>query len=129
MSRPAYSTKCVDVWHEWRDGRSGMAISYRGGEYVSWCPIAVYERDYQSLDAMSFGHALHALQEGCTVTRAAWLGHRVLSSGQFSDDSPNGDGLDYFLTRLSTGQDVPWFPSKTDALANDWQIVPKLTEE
>jgi hypothetical protein len=70
MTHDAYSTKRVTVWDQPHgvSGLPGKAIKYQDG-YQSWCPNEVYERDYQALDALSFGHAIHALKAGHRVAR------------------------------------------------------------
>ena len=80
MTHDAYSTKRVTVWPEKRlhptndeAPAEGYAIKYQDG-YKSWCPKDVYERDYQPVTAMSFGHALHALEHGKKVCRSGWNG-------------------------------------------------------
>ncbi len=70
----AYSTKRVTVWRAKNpEGKDGYAIRYQDG-YLSWCPKDVYERDYQPITAMSFGHALDALKQGGRVARSGWNG-------------------------------------------------------
>lgn len=85
MTHDAFSTKRVTVWEQSRGNEPGYAIKYQDG-YLSWCPADVYSRDYQPIDAMSFGHALKALQAGEKVARAGWNGKKMyvfLEKGSF----------------------------------------------
>jgi len=85
LTHDAYSTKRVTVWPQERNGEPGYAIKYRDG-YISWCPCTTFYRDYQPLDALSFGHALHALEQGHRVARAGWNGKGMyifLEKGSF----------------------------------------------
>lgn len=142
MTHDAYSTKRVTVWPEavsFNNGepQPGYAIKYQDG-YKSWCPKDVYERDYQPITAMSFGHALHALKAGHRVARAGWNGKGmwlVLVPGtpnvQPREGTPYANAGLFQVTinphidmMTATGEMQPgWLASQTDMLADDWQIV------
>lgn len=144
MTHDAYSTKRVTVWDQERDGVPGKAIKYQDG-YQSWCPDAVYERDYQPITGMSFGHALHALKRGDRVARAGWNGKGMWLAlscpdgpRQVRDDkfwSPHNSAyareqggfatvLPAITMKTATGEILMgWLASQTDMLAEDWQIV------
>jgi hypothetical protein len=67
-----------------------------------------------------FGTAIAALKRGDRVTRFGWNG-----PGQWLQ-LYRPDQLDYLpFVRLSTvqGKRVPWTPSQTDVLAEDWIIM------
>lgn len=137
MTKDYYSTKRVTAWTEARDGVPGKAIKYQDG-YTSWCPRDVFDRDYQPHNAMSFGHALHALKAGYRVCRAGWNGKGmflVLVPGTpqvtFREGTPYrnagvvqadiGPHIDMFTAQ---GIFQPgWLASQADMLADDWQIV------
>lgn len=141
MTHDAYSTKRVTVWPERHEttGQEGYRIKYQDG-YLSWCPRNVYERDYQPVDAMSFGHALHALKAGKRVARAGWNGKGMFlvlvpgSQGLTVEDGrplakagvPVGTTFNY-LPHIdmwtAQGDFVPWLASQTDVLADDWCIL------
>lgn len=141
MTKDYYSTKRVTAWTEARDGVPGKAIKYQDG-YTSWCPLDVFERDYQPIDAMSFGHALRALKAGHLVARAGWNGKGmwlVLVPGSdvtTREGTPYGKALcaNYDVTinphidmHTATGEMQPgWLASQTDMLADDWMIVAGL---
>jgi hypothetical protein len=144
MTHDAYSTKRVTVWEQEKDGQKGYAIKYQDG-YVSWCPKAAFDRDYQPITAMSFGHALHALKAGHRVARAGWngkgmwlslsgpLGPREIASENFwsknnSDyaDANGGSATVLPCITMKTATEeilMGWLASQTDMLADDWTIV------
>jgi hypothetical protein len=124
MTHDAYSTKRVTVWNEVRDGVNGKAIKYQDG-YISWCPNTVYDRDYQSIQAMSFGHAIHALKAGHRVARAGWNGKGMWLALQVPD-AKSKMTLPYIYMRTVQGDLVPWLASQTDMLADDWQLLPDV---
>lgn len=115
---------------EYLDGGKPNVEGFAG--YVIWSPSEQFEKAYQPTTALSFGHALVALQEGKRVARAGWNGKgmwlhlvpRHDAIGQHKDclpyvvlNYPNGS------TPYPDGAEVPWLASQTDMLANDWQIV------
>lgn len=143
MTHDAYSTKRVTVWYEERDGKPGKAIKYQDG-YQSWCPDEVYKRDYQPLDSLSFGHAIHALKSGHRVARSGWNGKgmwialscdggRSVKSEYFWSpharafaENQGGEAtvLPSIIMKTATGEILMgWLASQTDMLADDWQIV------
>lgn len=144
MTHDAYSTKRVTVWPEVRDGLPGFAIKYQDG-YMSWCPEKVYERDYQPVEAMSFGHAIHAMKADHKVARAGWNGKSMwiaisgptgarevafenLWSPHASEHARINGGsakvLPCFIMKTATGEILMgWLASQTDMFADDWQIV------
>ena len=136
MTTDFYSTKRVTVWDEPRSGVSGKAIKYQDG-YISWCPNDVFERDYQPITAMSFGHAIHALKAGKRVCRSGWNGKGMflflvpgstfkVNRAPLLGIYPEGTEINYCPhIDMKTADDkvVPWLASQTDILADDWQIV------
>lgn len=121
MTHVAYSTKRVTVFPEIRDEVPGMGIVYEDG-YRSWCPEDVYERDYRMESAMSFGHALHALEAGHKVARSGWNGKNMWLELQKPDDHSKMT-LPYIYMFTAQGDRVPWLASQTDMLAKDWGTV------
>src|SRR5690606_14947647 len=57
---------------EYLDGGKGNHPDFEG--YISWSPKDVFEAAYQTLDGLSFGHAIVALKQGEKVARAGWNG-------------------------------------------------------
>lgn len=143
MTQDAYSTKRVTVWDFAKDGVTGKAIRYQDG-YISWCPDDVFARDYQRINAMSFGHALHALENGKRVCRSGWNGKemwlalscpeskQVPASGFWNEHNANfareqgghATVLPSITMKTADGKILMgWLASQTDMLAKDWQIV------
>lgn len=122
-----YGTKRVTAWREAKDGENGYAVRYEDG-YTSWSPQAVFDEAYQSVTAMSFGHALHALKAGHRVARAGWNGKGLWLELQ-RPDAHSKMTLPYaFLnypedSAFTPGARVPWLASQTDMLAEDWCVV------
>lgn len=121
MTKDYFSTKRTSCWREDRSANgemvAGMAIKYQDG-YTSWCPLDVFERDYQPTDAMSFGHAVAALKAGERVCRAGWNGKGMFLF--YTDEVPS---FAPFIA-INTGSEVrPWLASQADMLADDWMIV------
>jgi len=144
-----YGTKRVTAWPQNKDpaliaSPEGYAVMYEDG-YTSWSPKDVFEKAYQPITAMSFGHAIAALKAGERVARAGWNGASMfifLNKGsvppQFQDHSINGVASPLFDTgeddtlvrmpninmRTANGFIVTgWLASQTDMLADDWMIV------
>lgn len=80
---------------------------------------------------MNFGEALEMLKAGCQVARKGWNGKGIF----LSLFSPTKDSLvtQEFVFIDTTGLEtenpnapkciVPWQPSQTDMLAEDWEEV------
>lgn len=129
---------------EYLDG--GSANDSRHVGYISWSPKDVFERSYQPVTGMSFGHAIEMLKRGQRVARAGWNGKGMfiylnLGAHDFDSDSRgNIDGVDSdlfskgdrgivtrmpnFNMRSASGATVTgWLASQTDMLADDWMVV------
>ena len=90
-------------------------------------------------ERLSFGDAVAALKEGLRVERAGWNGKGMFlyyvpenkypasrnehgtMIGVFEDDMV--PYREYIALKTVDNQVVPWAPSISDALAEDWQIV------
>lgn len=129
MRQDAYSTKRVTLEPEDKNGGSGYAVIYQDG-YRSWAPGEIIARDYQLIDALSFGHAIHALKHGQRVARAGWNGKGMFLS---LVDAPEYNvtivpalglvKLPWIGMKSADNKFVPWLASQTDMLADDWQIL------
>ena len=122
---------------EYMDGGKANVKGFTG--YVSWSPKDVFEKFYQPLNALSFGHALYVLKDGKRVTRAGWNGKGmslILVNG--TKDAKLTEGSPYAIATggnivtinphidmmTATGEMQPgWLASQTDMLANDWCVV------
>ena len=122
---------------EYQDGEPNTT-EYKG--YVSWSPKAQFENSYQYPSVgMSFGHAVELLKGGHRVAREGWNGKGMFlyyvpenkypasrnehgtMVGVFEDDMV--PYREYIALKTVDNQVVPWAPSISDALAEDWQIV------
>ena len=143
MTRDYYGTKRVTAWPEVKpydkNNTEGYAVKYPDG-YISWSPKDVFEKAYQPLDALSFGHALQALKEGRRVARAGWNGKGMFlffnpgSQVKVSEGRPLAASfpvgteckmLPYIMMKTASEdlQFVPWLASQTDMLADDWMVL------
>lgn len=106
--------------------------------YISWSPKDVFERAYQPVTAMSFGHALVALKSGHKVARAGWNGKgmwlqlvpgstiTVQEGRPLASVFPIGHTIEYLPhidMKTADNKLVPWLASQTDVLADDWTIA------
>lgn len=120
MTKEYYGTKLIEAW-EGKGGKDsledGYVVKYEDG-YMSWSPKVVFEKAYQPLTAMSFGHAIEALKKGQKVCRAGWN-----EKGMFLLLIPDLQGRPEI--KISDTKISDWLPvaSQTDMLANDWQVV------
>lgn len=113
---------------EYLDGGKANTEQYSG--YVSWSPKEVFDNAYRPTIGMSFGLAIEALKSGKRVARNGWNGKGLwlelmqqspsvdLPYIRLSYPAPGDGGLPY-----PNGARVPWAPSQTDALADDWKII------
>lgn len=127
---------------EYLDGGKPNHPDYGG--YISWSPKDVFEAAYQPITAMSYGHAQLMAMSGKKIARAGWNGKsQFVAYGHGTKNLPaekfwipanrefaeqNGgsaDVLPYFTMKNAQGQILMgWTPTASDALANDWMVVP-----
>jgi hypothetical protein len=69
-----------------------------------------------------FSYALQALKEGACISREGWNGKGMWLQLQKPDEHSQMT-LPYVYLCYGDNRRVPWAPSQTDLLANDW-IVP-----
>lgn len=77
---------------------------------------------------MSFGAALNILKNGGKIARTGWNGKGMWVNLQVPDEHSKMTEpymyLNYPVDTLTpNGRRVPWVPSVTDVLANDWYTV------
>ena len=116
-----YGTKRIEAWVEQRDGKDGYGVRYEDG-HKSWIPKDVFEKAYQPVTALSFGHALIALKAGHKVARQGWNGKDMWLHLQVPDENSKMQQPYIYMSPVG-GQLVPWLASQSDMLANDWLIV------
>lgn len=118
---------------EYVDGGAANHPNHTG--YISWSPKEVFEKAYEPLTQMNFGHALETLKMGHSVCRAGWNGkgmfiylvpaaaypaQTAVAKAVFGDMVPYNA---YLALKGVDGTVSTWVPSINDVLANDWSIV------
>lgn len=118
---------------EYLDGGKPNVDGFDG--YVSWSPKEQFDKAYQSISSMSFGHAVQALKEGHKVARAGWNGanqyvyHVPANRYPVQTDAAKAEFGEYvpyrayLALKTAQGDVATWVPSISDVLADDWQIV------
>lgn len=71
---------------------------------------------------MDFGDALASLKVGNRLTRHGWNGPGQFLTLQTPDENSKMT-LPYIYITTVSGSRVPWLPSQTDLLAEDWEEV------
>lgn len=71
---------------------------------------------------VSFGAALEEIKAGKRATRLGWSGAGIwIKLHRPSEQSRNV--LAYLFQRTAQGEFVPWIPTQTDLLADDWTVM------
>jgi len=71
---------------------------------------------------MTFGNALDVLKSGDKVARKGWNGKGMWIALQMPDKYSKMS-LPYIYMFTACKNQVPWFASQTDILAEDWVVV------
>lgn len=71
----------------------------------------------------SFSEALHALKAGHRVSRRGWNAGGMWAAVQ-RPDKGSKMSRPYFYLKTVDNDLVPWVPSVSDLLADDWAILP-----
>ncbi|MEC4091606.1 DUF2829 domain-containing protein [Pseudoalteromonas rubra] len=120
---------------EYLDG--GRPNDPRHTGYISWCPKEAFENANQDVnEGVDFGAATFLAKRGFRVARKGWNGKGmfvyVVDPGEYpakmdaiknvfpEDKVPYGQ---YWAIKTAQGPVVPWAPSSSDSLAEDWVIV------
>lgn len=121
---------------EYLDG--GKPNDDRHAGYISWSPKAQFDAAYRDCSGIACGLAIEALKHGARVARAGWNGKGMwltLVSGWNGSLTgtlqtstlvmpPEWVGYANFIAMYTADQVlVPWLPSQTDILAEDWVIL------
>lgn len=122
-----FGNKLIFAEPQEKDGVQGYKVKY-DTLYESWLPEEVFEEVYQQSGEMNFGHALEALKRNFRVSRTGWNEKGLWLELQ-TPDAHSKMTLPYIYlnypddAKTTPGCRVPWFPSQTDMLANDWCIL------
>lgn len=132
MTQKYYGTKLIEAEPQIHpeSGAKGYTVIYEDG-YKSWSPKATFEKAYQPLSALSFGHAIEAMRAGKKVCRVGWNGRGIFIQIQVPDENSKMTSPYIYIdtTGLETTNEkapkslVPWLASQTDMLANDWIVL------
>jgi hypothetical protein len=123
-------------------GDDGYEVTYPDG-YKSWCPKEQFEAANRHIEHLTFGHALELAKLGHKIRRVDWNG-----AGQYLFIScPEGRAvaeeyiwseagrevarmhkgvaavMPYMMIKTVSDAIVPWAPSQTDMLTDDWVMV------
>ena len=79
---------------EYTDGGVTNHPDHEG--YISWSPVAVFEKSYKPISKMSFGSAILMAKDGCKVARAGWNG-----KGMWVIYNPGSKGETHAMTERS----------------------------
>lgn len=118
----------------------GFLVEYLDGDVanhpdhtgrITWSPKTVFENTYHESGKMSFSDALVMLEQGEKVSRLGWNGKGIFIELQRPDEKSKMTSPYIFIdtTGLQTDNSdapksrVPWLPSQTDILAEDWCFV------
>lgn len=118
---------------DWPDGDGYISINAESGA-ETWREKELFEENYRRVDGMSFGLAIEAMKKGKRMARAGWNGKGMwltfVQPGQWqvSTEVPGMEDQDLLTAawigmKTADSKFVPWLPSQTDMLADDWQIV------
>ena len=80
---------------------------------------------------MDIGQAIQSMRDGIKVARKGWNGRGIFLEMQKPDENSKMTSPYIYIdtTGLQTDNNfapkslVPWLPSQTDLLANDWEVV------
>lgn len=102
---------------------------FRG--YISWSPAPVFESTYFNVDkGCTFGCAIELVKTGSRMSRKAWNGKgmyiTLVSSKYWSMDKHENSTCrkrHWLGIKTVDNEFMPWVPSQSDILAEDWIIM------
>lgn len=104
--------------------------------YISWSPAVVFEEAYHEDTELTFSDTLLLLKRGYKMARNGWNGKGLfvflvpgstfkVNRAPLLGIYEEGTEINYHAhidIKSANGEIVPWHPSQTDILANDWCI-------
>lgn len=116
---------------EYPDSKSNHP-QFRG--YISWSPKAAFEAAYRDVEkGCTFGHAVELLKSGFKLARKGWNGKGMYISyvdpkewNSSELESPWDEDLKprpWIGIKTVDNEYMPWVPSQSDVLAEDWVIL------
>ena len=113
---------------EYTDGGKPNHPDHPG--YISWSPKEQFDNAYRAASGMSFGLAVEALKRGGQVARAGWNGKgmwlKLVPADLAETVSFQHEALrplPWIGMKTADQCFVPWLASRSDILADDWQLV------
>lgn len=105
---------------------------FRG--YISWSPAAAFEETYRNVEeGCSFGHAVELLKKGFKMARKGWNGKWMYISYVAAEEwassalerpwSKDLKPIPWVGMKTVDDSFVPWLPSQSDMLAEDWVLA------
>lgn len=105
---------------------------FRG--YISWSPKAAFEASYRDVEkGCTFGHAVELMKSGFKVARKGWNGkgmyieyvdHKEWNSSSLERPwTADLEPRPWLGIKTVDDQFMPWVPSQSDVLAEDWVIL------
>lgn len=74
------------------------------------------------MSKLTFGEAVERMKRGFKVARDGWNGKNQWVALQVPDKNSKMT-LPYMYLRTTDGNLVPWTPSQTDSVSEDWSVV------
>lgn len=116
---------------EYPDSKSNHP-QFRG--YISWSPKAAFEAAYCDVEkGCTFGHAVELLKSGFKLARKGWNGKGMYISyvdpkewNSSELERPWDEDLKprpWIGIKTVDNEYLPWIPSQSDVLAEDWVLV------
>ncbi len=120
----------------------GYLVEY-SNTYQSWSPKNVFEESYCKNGELNFGHALFLLKQDNRLFRAGWNGKNMfiylVEGSEFKVNRAPlnvhyamGTKISYcphIDMKTADGSCVPWVPSQSDMLAEDWGVIDNTLAE
>ena len=102
--------------------------------YISWSPKLAFEDAYRDITiGCAFGHAVELMKLGFKMARKGWNGKGMyisyVAAGEWATSEleiPFGENLtprDWLGIKTVDSQFMPWVPSQSDVLAEDWVLL------
>ena len=120
--------------------QEGYKVVYEDG-FTSWSPKTAFEKGYTEAESEGepFGRAVLFMKQGYKVAREGWseqdtfiyyvaankypMSNNLMETmaGRYEDDLVPYQA--YIAIKAADDTVVPWVPSQSDVLAEDWKIV------
>lgn len=118
----------------------GYMVEFSTG-HTSWVPADTFDKCFKPVsDKMTYPMALEEARAGEMITRKGWNGKGMWVEMQVPDENSKMTRPYMYIcmpygSTNQFGDDareidrVPWIPSQTDQLADDWMVKPREVEQ